>query len=109
MAAVLSYVWQLESEPPILMEVFERALIKLAPGPGLWVTKADLRLCGFSAEFPDPHWTALAAKTAGCKYSCFGLHGKEERAGTPSGAVSWEKGVSFLASPLLLFCFGRCS
>ena len=65
-ASVLSFVMQLEPDPEGLVDILEGALRKLAPGPGMWATAADL--CNlasefsFKSEFPDPRWTALAAK-----------------------------------------------
>ena len=65
-ASVLSYIWQLELEPDYLMEAFQQALIKLAPGPGSWASRGDLcnltGAYGFPMQFPDPRWTSMAAK-----------------------------------------------
>ena len=65
-ASVLTFVMQLEPLPTTMLDVFDAALRKLAPGPGMWATRADL--CNleaayeFAGEFPDPRWTALASK-----------------------------------------------
>ena len=65
-ASVLSFVMQLEPDAEHLTEIFEKALRKLASGPGCWASTGDL--CNlqtaymFPAEFVDPRWTSLAAK-----------------------------------------------
>ena len=45
---------------------FEKALRKLAPEPGMWVSRNDLcnlaDAFGFHDQFPDPRWTSWAAK-----------------------------------------------
>ena len=65
-ASVLTFVMQLEPLSPTTWEAFESSLRRLAPGPGSWATVADLcnleTECHFKGEFPDPRWTALAAK-----------------------------------------------
>lgn len=65
-SSVLSFIMQLEPLPESIMDSFEKALRKLAPGPGSWASMADL--CNlesaykFRGEFRDPRWTALASK-----------------------------------------------
>ena len=64
-SSVLSYIWQLEPNPDNLLDDFEKALRKMMPGPGSWVSRGDLcnlKAYGFPIEFPDPRWTAMAAK-----------------------------------------------
>jgi hypothetical protein len=65
-APILSFLMQLEPDPPDLMARFESCLRRLAPGPGNWITAADLAhlqtAFRFPSSFRDPRWTSLATK-----------------------------------------------
>ena len=65
-ASVLSYIMQLEPDCEELCDYFARALRLLAPGPGNWISPADLSNLDWAFSFPmcfkDPRWTSLAAK-----------------------------------------------
>ena len=64
--SVLSCAWQLENVPQQVLEKATRVLRKFAPGPGNWISKADLFHLkdglGFQVAFPSVYSTALAAK-----------------------------------------------
>ena len=65
-ASVLSFVMQLEMDTPAVLDAFQAAMRRLLPGPGNWISYADItHLCScynFPATFSDPRWTSIAAK-----------------------------------------------
>ena len=64
--SVLSYIAQLEEPPLRITETERRALRKVAPGPGNWMTNEDLwffKECyGGTTSFANIHFTAWAAQ-----------------------------------------------
>jgi hypothetical protein len=65
-ASVLTFVMQLEPDPPELMDAFGVILRRLAPGPGNWISRGDAThlssAYSFPLQFSDPRWVALACK-----------------------------------------------
>ena len=62
---VISFIMQLEADHPELTARFQEVLRKLAPGPGNWISVADLfnlKLFGFKHGFKAPEVMALSTK-----------------------------------------------
>ena len=69
---VLSFVAQLCEPPPDLLKRYQTALRQLVPGPGNFITHADLShlsCCGMRSEFPDPFVLCKAAKLRVSQYA----------------------------------------
>lgn len=62
---------QLEPDPENLQDYFRRALVRLAPGQGAWISQADPVHLKSDYSFPDffldPKWTSLASKLRVCE------------------------------------------
>ena len=65
-SSVIGFVLQLEPFDQEVNDHFAAVLRVLAPGPGNWITPADLTHMKaafyFPCEYDDPKWTSLAAK-----------------------------------------------